>query len=256
MTSAVDAGRWSREGRRAFGLLLALAASAGCVSARSDVAIQVEPEVLQSQQRFRKEYVLVPGDQVEIVVHQAPELSRAALLRPDGFISVPLLDDVEAAGLTPAELDEELTRLFAGRLKKPEVTVIATQVREPRIYVVGNVAQSSVLPLREAPTALEAIAMSGGFNLAAATQDVAIIRLDADGYVRAIVVEVEGDGQPAPLLALRAFPLRPDDVIFVPERGRSQVSRILRDLVIEPLSPVNLGLSIAANFRIVQALGN
>ena len=74
---------------------------------------------MQSEARFRKEYVLVPGDQVEILIRRVPEVSRKVTIRSDGFISLSMLDEVSAAGLTPRELDAKLTGLFSARVVDP-----------------------------------------------------------------------------------------------------------------------------------------
>ncbi len=229
--------------------------STGCV--RPDVspaALQAPPEVIQSKLRFKKEYVLVPGDQVEVVVRREPDISRVLTVRPDGKISLPLLDDVQAAALTLAELDERLTERLAERLRDPEVTVVAQQVRQHVVYVIGDVLSPTAVALRDAPTAIQAIALAGGLQKSAARKDIAIIRLDPDGYVRALRVEVDLKGQPGPVMALAAMALLPGDVIFVPESGRSQFGRLLEDIVNRPLTGVSAALGIYVNFRLVEAV--
>jgi polysaccharide export outer membrane protein len=249
--------RGSRFGRAALIYLAAGAVPAlpGCVSARTDQAIRIEPEVMQSATRVRKEYVLGPGDEIDIVVRRTPEVSRPVAVRPDGYVTLPLFDDVMAAGLTPSELDAKLTELFAGRLRDPEVSVIATKVREPVVYVIGEVKNPAVLALRDAPTAMQAIALAGGLSRSAARNDVAVIRVGEDGYIRAHVAGVKAGGQPGPYMALATLPLQADDFVFVPEGGRSQVARFINEMIVQPLQPINLGLAIAANVRIVQQLG-
>lgn len=228
-----------------------------CVSPRTVKSqVPVEPQIVQSAIRFHKEYVLAPGDQVEVVVRQVPEVSRAVTIRPDGYISLPLLDDVSAAGLTPPALDEKLTVLLSARLVEPEVTVIASQVRQPVVYVTGDVNAPAAVPLRDAPTAMQAVAFAGGLRRSAAARDIAIIRLTEDGYIQAIPISVEANGQPGPYMALRSALLQADDIVFVPESGRSQLTRFLDDLVIRPVNAINGLLAIYVNFRFIQELGN
>src|SRR5579863_1662621 len=87
---------------------------AGCVSARAKVAeLTVEPHVVESVERFKKEYVLAPGDQIEITVRRVPELSRTQIIRPDGNITLPVVNQLKAAGLTAVELNTKLEELFA-----------------------------------------------------------------------------------------------------------------------------------------------
>jgi polysaccharide biosynthesis/export protein len=227
----------------------------GCASSRAGGAqVRVTPQVLQSETRFRKEYVLSAGDQIEVVVRRTPEASHTVTIRPDGHISLPLLDDVTAAGMTPRELDAKLTELFSARLVEPEVAVIATQVRQPMVYVVGDVTNTVALPLRDAPTAMQAITLAGGLRRSAAARDIAIIRLSDDGYLQAIPITVKGGGQPGPYMALMSSLLQPDDIIFVPENGRSQFSRLLDDLVNRPLFGINSLVQTFVNFRLVREL--
>jgi polysaccharide biosynthesis/export protein len=226
-----------------------------CVSPRAKVSrVPVRPEVIQSSMRFKKEYVLAPGDQIEVVVRRVPEVSHLAVVRPDGNISLPLLQDVTAAGLTPRELNETLTKLFSARLTNPEVTVIPTQVRQSMVYVVGDLFASAgtAVPLRDAPTAVQAIALASGLRRSAAARDVAIIRLTEDGYLRAIRVDTGVGGQPGAYMAMRSAVLQPDDIIFVPESRRSQIGRLLDDYVNRPLQGINGALSVYTNFKLIQ----
>lgn len=234
--------------------LLGLLPAAACVSPRASLAVVTPAQTLQSTVRFQKEYLLAPGDQVEVVVQRSPEVSRGVSLRPDGFISLPLLGDVAAAGLTVRELSGKLTELFSARLIRPEVTVIATQVRQPVVYVVGEVGNPGAVPFRDAPTALQAVTLVGGFRRSAATKDVTIIRLDAEGRLLAIRTPVLASGQPGPLLGLRAMVLQADDLIFVPESGRGQMSRFLDDFVARPLSAINAIVGTWVNFRLAEQL--
>lgn len=214
-----------------------------CVAPTTHGAIEARPEIIESTTRYRKEYVLGPGDAVEVLVRPQSEVSKQVQIRPDGHVSLPLLDDVKAAGLTVSELDAKLTELYSARLKDPEVTVIATSMRPPMVYVLGEVAQQKPVELRLATTAAQAIAMCGGFQKSAATEAVAIVRLMEDGRLRAIKIPVELEGQAAPYMALANVRLQPDDMIFVPEKGIAQIDRWINNWVNVPLSGVNSVIS-------------
>lgn len=225
----------------------------GCVSARTSVTpVPVQPQVLESALRFRKEYILAAGDQIEVAVRRVPEVSRNVTIRPDGFISLPMLQDVLAAGSTPRELAEKLTQLFSARLLKPEVNVLPLQVRQPAIYVVGDVNAPGTVPFRDAPTAMQALAFAGGMRRSAAARDVAIIRITEDGFLRVIRVTADAKGQPGPYAALRSTSLLADDVIFVPESSRSQISRFFDEVLTRPIVTINSILGTYLNFRLVQ----
>lgn len=228
---------------------------ASCVSPRAQVAkVPVQPEVIQSSARFRKEYVLVPGDQIDVVVRHVPEVSHSVVIRSDGNISLPLLQDVSAGGLTPRELNEKLTGLLSRRLTNPEITVIPTQIRQAMVYVVGDLFASAgtAVPFHDAPTAMQAITMASGLRRSAAARSITIIRLTDDGYLRAIPVGEGVGGQPGPYMAMRTALLQPDDIVFVPESGRSQATRFLDDFVNRSIQGINGALGIYTNFKLVE----
>ena len=236
-------------------LLCAPVLLAGCVSARPSVSqIEVPKEVVASERRFHKEYVWSPGDQLEVVVRDAPEVSRTVVVRPDGFISLPLIDDVQAAGLTPMELKDSLTRKFSERLVNPEVSVIAVQVPPPMVYVLGEVTNNAALPLRNAPTAAQAITMAGGLRKSAKASKAVIIRLGEDGYLRAIPVNTSVGGQPGSIFGLRTTLLKADDIVFVPENGRSQVARFLDEIVNRPLQTLTGIIGVYFQFRLIEVI--
>ena len=249
----------SRAARR-LGIIVVAAASVlslqGCVSPVTPPhQIDVVPEVIQSATRFRKEYTLAAGDAVEVIVRRTPEASRTVTIRPDGMVTLPLIDEVRAAGLTPMELKSTLTERFASRLVDPEVTIIPVQVRLPVVYVVGDVTgNAAIVPLRDAPTAIQAITHAGGFRRSAANGETTIIRLNEEGYLQAIRIRGEGSGQASSFIALRKTLLQADDIIFVPESYRSQVARALDDFLNRPLAGVSAILSTYANFRVVEEL--
>lgn len=221
----------------------------GCgVTPRTNVEqVEVKPDVIQSAMRFQKEYLLFPGDQIEVAVWRVPEASRTVTIRSDGMISLPILQDVTAAGLSARELAAKLTKLFSGRLLNPEVAVIPTTVRQPVVYVLGDVKNPAPIPYRSAQSALQAIGMAGGFLRSGSEQDVTIIRLTKEGFLKAIPIDVEARGQPAPYLAFAMALLEPDDVVFVPEHGRSQLIRFLDDIVLRPTQ-------LLLNFRLYRLL--
>lgn len=240
-------------------LCLGSLAVSGCVSStipRKETPAINALQPVTTAVRFRKEYVLAIGDQVEVSVRPVSDLSRTVVVRPDGYISLPLIKEVMAAGLTVPELDSKITELYSGRLNKPEVTVIATSVRQPVVYVLGDVNNNAAaVPLRDAPTAMQAIALAGGFKRTAAARDVTLIRLSDDGYLHAIpVAKPPLHGQPAPYVALRSATLQPDDIVFVPENGRSQIARFLDDFVNRPLAGLNAIAGTYVNFRLIRLL--
>lgn len=158
-------------------VLIAFAAALGCASR----AVPPPPEqpVLE-----RDTFVIGHGDLLAISVWKNPELSLARVpVRPDGKISVPLLDDVQAAGLTPEELKELLTKALADYVANPDVTIVVIEVNSRRVYVTGAVLRSGAFPLTQDMRVLDAIAMSGGFSQFAEKDDVKVLRRSGGGLV-------------------------------------------------------------------------
>lgn len=126
-------------------------------------------------------YVIGAEDLLAISVWKEPDLSRSVPVRPDGKISLPLIDDVKAEGLTPKQLEAELTRRFSNFIASPQVSVIVADVRSRTFSIMGEVNRPGAFPLRQKLTVLEALAAAGGFKDFAKTKKVYVLRLNADG---------------------------------------------------------------------------
>lgn len=230
---------------RAWIALIALAAS-GCATVPLTTGdVRASPEIVRSSVRYQKEYLLFAGDVIEVVVWRNAEVSRTVTIRPDGFISLPLLQEVKAAGLTPKELADSIAKLYSGRLVNPEVTVIPTTVRQPTIYVLGDVRSPGGYPVRTSVTAAQALAAAGGVLRSGGESDIAVIRMSEEGYLEAIPVGGRVSiTQVGPYVSLAATMLKADDIVFVPETGRSQVFRALTDLLVP--------YTIYLNYRLIE----
>jgi len=132
----------------------------------------------------RKPYVIGVTDVLGITVWKNEELSVVGPVRPDGKISVPLLDDVQAEGLTPAELKEVLTEALSEFIAAPDVTVLVREMNSQTVYLLGaGVNANGALPLRQEMRVLEAIATMGGFSIWAQKNKVRILRKTRTGMV-------------------------------------------------------------------------
>lgn len=160
------------------------------------------------------DYVIGPGDVLQVSVWKNETLSRVAPVRPDGKISMPLLHDVVAAGLTAMQLRDKIANALAEFLPNPEISVSVAEVHSLRVSVLGEVMKPGVLELRGHTTILEAIAMAGGFRDFASPSKITVIRTDDKGqsqkirfnYNRAIA-----NSSDEPNMVLRS-----GDVIVVP----------------------------------------
>ena len=163
-------------------------------------------------------YKMAVGDQIQINVWKNPELSLSEPIRPDGKISMPLVGDVMAAGLTPEELSAIIEVRLADYVKAPNVTVILTSLQGhaflSRIRVTGSVAQNLSMPYHQGMTVLDAILEAGSVDVYANANKTKLHRRTEKGSVaydiRLKDIMEEGD--------MRTYiTLLPGDIITVPE---------------------------------------
>jgi polysaccharide export outer membrane protein len=125
-------------------------------------------------------YVIGPEDVLNVSVWKEPQITQVVPVRPDGKISLPLLNDVQAAGLTPMQLSTVITNRLKKYLSDPQVTVIVTQINSQRYYIMGEVARAGTYPLLPNMTVLQALSGAGGFTPFAKLSDIYVLRI-ADG---------------------------------------------------------------------------
>jgi polysaccharide export outer membrane protein len=124
------------------------------------------------------DYVIGAEDVIDINVWKEPDVSRTVPVRPDGKISLPLLNDVQAAGLTPAQLGARITASLKKYVTEPQVTVIVTAINSQRIYVQGEVTRPGAYPLLPGTTVLRGLSSAGGFTQFAKTKGIYVLRLE------------------------------------------------------------------------------
>lgn len=219
---------------------------AGCVHTTTTATLKTEVRVLDALTRYELTYLLQAGDVIEVFIYRHAELSRRATVRSDGFISLPLLGDVRAAGTSPKDLGADLAKRYSERLLSPEVTVILENPPEPLVFVVGEVGGPKALAFRQTKTAAQAIAKSGSATKSASLASVSILRVNADGLLEAHTVDTDGTNYPEAFMALQNMALRPNDLIVVPESYRGQLVRAFTDF--------NTILAPYFQFRILQEI--
>jgi polysaccharide export outer membrane protein len=160
------------------------------------------------------EYHIGPEDILQVFVWKNDTLSRVVPVRPDGHISLPLLGEVRAQGFTPAQLRDQLTQRYTEYMPAPEVSVIVVEVRSFKVSVMGEVQKPGRFDLKSATTALDAIAMAGGFSPFASRSRVVILRPTASNGMTRIPFNynraVANGGESENLW------LRPGDIVLVP----------------------------------------
>lgn len=240
--------RWSCRGlRRGFfpGPAAALTALcllpfAGCAQKTPIVAPRLAAEPLPALEN--PVYRLQPRDLIAIKFWNSPELNEEQRIRPDGAISLPFVDEVPAAGKTPAELDALLTEKYSAELNRPDLTVIVREAALPQIFIGGEVGFQGVVPLTEGLTLFRAIERAGGFKTTARRKDVMIVRLQPNGPPLARKIDM------MPILSGRDPsldpPLAANDIVFVPrtkvESAKLFIQQYINDLI--PLQNVFSGI--------------
>src|ERR1700723_3028653 len=123
-------------------------------------------------------YVIGPQDVLDISVWKEPEVSRIVPVRPDGKVSLPLLNDVQAAGLTPAQLAVQITESLKKYVTSPQVTVIITTINSQRVYILGEVTRPGAFPMLPGMTVMQALSSAGGFTPFAKMKSIYVLRTD------------------------------------------------------------------------------
>jgi polysaccharide export outer membrane protein len=158
-------------------------------------------------------YRIGPEDVLEVDVWNRAELSRKVPVRPDGRISLPLLNDVVAAGLTPMELRDVLLKRLSDFVSAPEVSVIVTEVRSFRISVLGAVARPGRFELKSGVRIVDALAMAGGLTEFASRSNIVVLRSNGP---RLVTHRFDYDRLRSADARTVNFFLEPDDVLLVP----------------------------------------
>lgn len=167
-----------------------------------------------------KSYKMAVGDQLQINVWKNPELSLSTPIRPDGKISMPLIGDVMAVGLTPEELAANVEKKLASYVKAPNVTVILTNLQGhmflSRIRVTGSVTNNMSMPYHQGMTVLDAVLEAGSVDLYADANNTKLHRRTKKGSaaydIRLKDIMQNGDMR-------TNVTLMPGDIISVPERS-------------------------------------
>ncbi len=158
------------------------------------------------------EYVIGPEDVLHVAVWREADLTATLPVRPDGKISLPLLDDVQASGLTPKQLTESVTEKLKKYIADPRVTVIVTSINSKRIFLVGEVLHAGATPMLPNMTVLQALS-SAGLNQFANTKRIYVLRTE-NGKQQKLPVDyrklVKGEH------IEQNYPLQPGDTIVVP----------------------------------------
>jgi polysaccharide biosynthesis/export protein len=126
-------------------------------------------------------YLIGSSDVLAITVWKEPEISKSVPVRPDGKISLPLVGELQAAGRTPLQLEQDIASKLKTYITNPDVNVIVQQINSEKFNILGRVGRPGSFPLTGATTVLDAIAIAGGFQDFAKQKGVYILRQNPGG---------------------------------------------------------------------------
>jgi len=131
-----------------------------------------------------EDFLIGPEDVLGISVWREPDLTATVTVRPDGKIGIPLLNDVQAAGLTTGVLQQRITEGLSKYVAEPHVSVIVLQIKSQNVYVMGSVGKPGVYPIGSPLTVLELLVKAGGLADFAKSGDIQIVRKDGEKTTR------------------------------------------------------------------------
>ena len=188
------------------------------------------------------QYIISPGDVLYISVWENPDLTGEVIVRPDGMISFPLIDEVKAAGLTISELDKEMTGRLKEYIRFPDVSISLRAMGGQRVIILGEVKSPGVYSLKGRKTILEAVALAGGFT--------------KDAVLNSVIVIKGGFKNPHPkrvdlASALKKGKMKEDivlesqDIVFVPKKFIADLNYFLTQI----LGPISRGVYTAKEIQ-------
>lgn len=183
-------------------------------------------------------YLLKIGDYLDVRFYKTPELNVEVPIRSDGKISLELVGEVQAAGLSPDELTRDLTTRYGKELTSPQVTVIVRGFGGS-VYVGGEVSKPAAVPFATGLTALQALESAGWFIISARRDHVVLIRREAEGYKGyrlQITRALSGEDSSADVA------LQPNDILYVP-RSRVGNMNLFVEQYIRNNLPVQPGIA-------------
>src|SRR5204863_9078202 len=126
------------------------------------------------------DFVIGPEDDLSIVVWHEPDLTNKATVRPDGKIGIPLLNDIQASGLTPKQLQEQITEDLKKFLSEPQVSIVVQEIHSQIVYITGAIARPGAYPLGRPLTVMELLVRAGGLADFAKSEEIQIVRKEGN----------------------------------------------------------------------------
>jgi polysaccharide export outer membrane protein len=172
--------------------------------------------VAPAESKVANDYIIGPGDTLQIFVWRNPELTTTVPVRPDGKISTPLVDDMVAVGKTPSVLARDIEKVLAEYVRSPQINVIVTQPTSAysQIKIIGQVVRPQSIAYRDGLTVLDAVLAVGGLGPFAAGNRAKVVRSEGgkSQEIKVKLADLVNDGD-----LRQNIPLKPGDVVVIPE---------------------------------------
>lgn len=178
----------------------------------------IKPDVIIPPGHPAEGFVLGPEDVIEVVVWKTPELSRQVVIRPDGKISLALIGDVVASGLTADQLAQKILEKYKAFKENPSVSVNVIEVNSYYVFIVGEVVKPGKLPLKSYTTVLQAMSLAGGFSQFASRNNILVIRNveDEEGKLKEIRIPLRYSDLISEDGGIYNLTLKSGDTVIVP----------------------------------------
>ncbi len=159
------------------------------------------------------DYVIGPEDVLEVVFWREKDLSGQVMVRPDGMVSLPLINDVQAAGLTPEQFRQKLLEAAGRYVENPSAAVIVRTINSRKVYATGEVGKPGAYPLGGPMTVMQLITLAGGFKEYADVKNIAVVRTEGG---RAVRHKFNYKDFARGKNTQQDIPLKPGDTVIVP----------------------------------------
>ncbi|KPK36925.1 MAG: hypothetical protein AMK70_00620 [Nitrospira bacterium SG8_35_1] len=207
---------------------------------------KTEPVQEINIEKENRDYVFHLGDVIDIKLFYNPELNDTVTVRPDGKISLQLIDQIKVEGLTPSELDRIITEEYSKKLRNVEVTVIVRDFGGQRIFIGGEVNSPGLIPIFGNLTTIQAIFQAGGFKDTAELKSVVVLR--NQGTLKPLFMTINLAEDLSSDTQSNDIVLEPYDIVFVPKSQIAKMNQFV-DQYIDKLIPISRSLGIYYNLN-------
>jgi protein involved in polysaccharide export with SLBB domain len=188
-------------------------------------------------------YRIFPGDEIEVTVPSAPELSKTQIVPPDGRLTLPLIAPVMAADKEIPQLQAALTQAYSSQLLRPQVNVSIKTAGPLKVYVGGEVNNPGMYDMAGDGDALRAVIQAGGFKNTGAQNQVVVIRRSGDGHPMMRTSNLSGGLRGRGPVSSDLVPLRRFDIVYVPRTSAAEAAQFVQTYF-RDLSPIQFGFTI------------